>query len=364
MNPKRLLHGLALAFLCVLNLPSARGEIIYNNSSERKAPYRFVETRYEFGEEIILAGSPAGSWVLTNFQYEFFAEGPDFVQGHVTVKLRLYKNDGPSGKPGTKFYESDPRRVPVTKPAGAVFEYFGLSIPAPRSFTYAIEFTGVTSASSVKVQSGGLDLYGVPTIGQTYDDYWSRSGAGGTWELRGPTADEPDINFGCRVSGVYSGAPTITQQPESVFAYAQETVAFNVIVIGTAPLTYQWLKNGLPIAGAPNSATFTLNGVTVADAGMYSVKISNGLGSVTSVEAQLTIPSDLPGLRIKVRPPNVVAISWPVAFGSPWVLQETSSFDPPIVWTTSPASVAVVGGRFSVSVSSSTGQKFFRLFNP
>ena len=60
---------------------------------------------------------------------------------------------------------------------------------------------------------------------------------------------------------MYSGAPTITQQPESVFAYAQETVAFSVIAIGTAPLAYEWLKNGLPIAGAPNSATFTLNAV-------------------------------------------------------------------------------------------------------
>lgn len=329
------------------------------------APYRFVETTYEFGEEIILAGDPTGSWVITNFQYEFFATGPDFDHDRVSVVLRLYKNDGVNGLPGTKIYESRSRKVPPTGEAGYVFEYFDISVAVSQRLTYAIEFTGVSSSSSIKVQSGGLDLYGVPTVGQTFDDYWSRSGAGGTWELRGPTGGEPDINFGALVSGIYSGPPAITHAPQAISVFVGETARFEVVAIGTAPLAYQWLKNGVPIPAA-TASTFSILYAMSADEGMYSVTVSNGAGSVTSTPVELTVSDDYPKLRIVKAAGNTAIVSWASMFGSPaWSLRQTTSFDAPITWSATAGAVTESSGRRSVTVSTvGPGQLFFRLVKP
>ena len=60
-----------------------------------------------------------------------------------------------------------------------------------------------------------------------------------------------------------------------------------VAASGSGPITYQWLKDGTPIAGA-TAAVLTL-GVTGSDAGSYAVTVSNPLGSVTSNAAALTV---------------------------------------------------------------------------
>ena len=83
-------------------------------------------------------------------------------------------------------------------------------------------------------------------------------------------------------------APTIIQQPAGVAASEGTSVSFSVSVAGTTPLQYQWLKNDLPIANA-TSATFTLNPVTLTDAGEYKVRITNTAGQVTSNAATLTV---------------------------------------------------------------------------
>ncbi|MHC1766869.1 MAG: immunoglobulin domain-containing protein [Verrucomicrobiia bacterium] len=84
-------------------------------------------------------------------------------------------------------------------------------------------------------------------------------------------------------------APVITTQPASLAVAVGGTAAFSVTATGTAPLTYQWRKNGSPIAGA-TSSTFTINSVQTGDAGGYTVVVTNGAGSVTSSVATLTIP--------------------------------------------------------------------------
>jgi hypothetical protein len=85
-------------------------------------------------------------------------------------------------------------------------------------------------------------------------------------------------------------APAILTQPVSQTASFGVNVSFTVVASGTAPLAYQWRKNGTAIAGA-NSATLTLNSVTAAAVGNYSVFISNTAGSVTSDAATLTVTS-------------------------------------------------------------------------
>src|SRR4029077_18675598 len=59
-------------------------------------------------------------------------------------------------------------------------------------------------------------------------------------------------------------APTISTQPASVKIIAGQSATFNVAATGTAPLSYQWRKNGALISGA-NSSVYTTLAETTAD---------------------------------------------------------------------------------------------------
>ena len=84
-----------------------------------------------------------------------------------------------------------------------------------------------------------------------------------------------------------SVAPTITTQPASQTMLLGRTATFSVTASGTAPLVYQWYKNGAAVSEA-NSATFTTPVVTTADNNTtYSVTVSNSAGSITSSTATL-----------------------------------------------------------------------------
>src|SRR5262249_34551708 len=95
------LPALLACILVAVCLPTARGDILYNNSSTRETPERFAHSGFEFGDEIILAGS-VNEYIITNFQFEYFGFGPDFTNGNAFVTLRFYKNDGVDGIPNTK----------------------------------------------------------------------------------------------------------------------------------------------------------------------------------------------------------------------------------------------------------------------
>jgi len=90
--------------------------------------------------------------------------------------------------------------------------------------------------------------------------------------------------------GSSSGAPQITSEPQNVTASTGQSATFSVSASGTAPLTYQWLRDGNDIAGA-NQSSYTLPGVSTADSGaVFEVTVSNALGSVTSSGATLSVP--------------------------------------------------------------------------
>src|SRR5205809_103910 len=84
-------------------------------------------------------------------------------------------------------------------------------------------------------------------------------------------------------------APTITTQPASQTVTAGQTASFTVAATGTAPLSYQWNKNGTAITGA-TSSTYTTPATTNSDSGAhFTVVVSNTAGNVTSNAATLTV---------------------------------------------------------------------------
>ena len=83
-------------------------------------------------------------------------------------------------------------------------------------------------------------------------------------------------------------APAITAQPTNQTVLVGGTAAISVAATGTAPLSYQWSRNGANIIGATNT-TLTLSNVQLTNAGNYSVTITNIAGSTNSVAATLTV---------------------------------------------------------------------------
>jgi hypothetical protein len=58
---------------------------------------------------------------------------------------------------------------------------------------------------------------------------------------------------------------------------------------GTAPITYQWQKNGVAIPGATSSAYTTPAAATSDNGSLFTVSLSNSAGTVTSNGATLTV---------------------------------------------------------------------------
>ena len=80
----------------------------------------------------------------------------------------------------------------------------------------------------------------------------------------------------------FSGKPAISTQPASITVAPGQPATFSVVATGSAPLSYQWQRDGINIAGA-QSSSYTLASPTLTDNGaQFRVVVSNTLGSTTS----------------------------------------------------------------------------------
>ncbi|RZJ10185.1 MAG: hypothetical protein EOP39_09380 [Rubrivivax sp.] len=89
--------------------------------------------------------------------------------------------------------------------------------------------------------------------------------------------------------------PRIVTVPESVTTTDGAAVTFKVTAAGSAPLAYQWLRNGSAISGATDSSYAT----TLAYAGSgdrYTVQIANSAGQIVSAAAVATVNPNAPAI--------------------------------------------------------------------
>ncbi|ADO69563.1 discoidin domain-containing protein [Stigmatella aurantiaca] len=108
-------------------------------------------------------------------------------------------------------------------------------------------------------------------------------------------------------------APTIILQPASTAVTSGQPATFTVTATGTAPMTFQWSRNGTAIAGA-TAASYTTPATTSADNNaQFTVRLTNSLGSATSSAASLTVVA-----------PAAVAITTPPASRTAYVGQTTT----------------------------------------
>jgi sugar lactone lactonase YvrE len=81
--------------------------------------------------------------------------------------------------------------------------------------------------------------------------------------------------------------PVVAIQPFDQEVSAGQSVSFSVSATGTN-VTYQWLRNGVAIAGA-TGATYTIPAAQVSDEASYAVRIAGSGGSIDSTLGTLTV---------------------------------------------------------------------------
>jgi glucose/arabinose dehydrogenase len=87
-------------------------------------------------------------------------------------------------------------------------------------------------------------------------------------------------------------APEITSHPSDVTVSTGQPASFHVSASGTAPLSYQWQRDGGDIPGA-TASTYTLPSASLADDGaVFSAIVSNASGTATSNGATLHVTSN------------------------------------------------------------------------
>lgn len=135
--------------------------------------------------------------------------------------------------------------------------------------------TGTSGQTLWQIQ-GTPAVIGTYTVGLTAKDQ-ATSGAGRT-----VTAT---LTIHIFPNGV---APVITNQPTSLVVTQGQAAGLSVGASGSPPLTYFW-RNGTNVVSISANPTFTIANAQLADAGSYSVIVSNSAGTATSSPATLTV---------------------------------------------------------------------------
>ncbi len=101
-----------------------------------------------------------------------------------------------------------------------------------------------------------------------------------------------------------SAPVTMTLAPNPQIVGPGTMVGLQVQMSAKEPLTYQWLHNGTPMLGATNSV-LNLPGMSVANAGEYTVTVRNAVGTVAMSSALVSMF----GMQVSNRMPSLTVAS-------------------------------------------------------
>src|SRR6266581_1519973 len=185
-----------------------------------------------------------------------------------------------------------------------------------KSGGHSVKTAGFSISGAINPASGGsgttLTLGGAANATTTADGLGNYTFAGepnGTYTVVPshagftftPSSQSTAVNFTANAAPV---ASAITTQPGNQTVTAGQTATFTVVATGTAPLAYQWQKNGANIGGA-TAASYTTPATTTADSGSaFAVVVTNTAGTVTSAAATLTVNAAAVAPTITTQPVN------------------------------------------------------------
>lgn len=83
-------------------------------------------------------------------------------------------------------------------------------------------------------------------------------------------------------------APVVVSAPTNLTVFSGQPATFRVAATDSRPLTYQWWRGTVKVAGATNE-TYTIAKAIPALVGAYAVEVSNGESSTLTAPAQLAV---------------------------------------------------------------------------
>lgn len=164
--------------------------------------------------------------------------------------------------------------------------------------------------------------------------------------------------------------PTVTA-PADQFVRTGDPVTLTVNASGAAPLTYQWMKNGVALAGK-TSASLTIASAQLTDAGNYTVKVtSNGTTWATSTAGGLSVlnaPAVTPSLTVLPNKSATLAVTLSAATATthlhPFTYQWFKNTLVSGAWTLQDTGVTAAKFVIPVATNSSTGSYVCKVLPP
>jgi len=195
----------AISALSVGSTALAQSQTVYNNSTTKTGQDYAPGVGTEFGNEVSLAGGK--TYQLTSFALEYNAPA-----SAGTATINFYANNGApfngianSAMPGTALGSITATGLPATGTGGETFTVTpSTTITLPSTFTWTVSFSG---GSALAV---GLDTYGPPTVGQSFNDIWQKSGS--TWNLISTVNGVTTATFGAQIGAI----PTVIPEPTTM----------------------------------------------------------------------------------------------------------------------------------------------------
>ena len=208
-----------------------------------------------------LAGTPAAA---TGGSYTFTITAHNGVGADATQNFTLVVNQAAA--------ITSAASVTFTEGSSVVFAVFTTGYPRPQVSESGALPAGILFTSEVAALNGSATT---GTSGSYPITFTAHNGIG---------ADATQ-SFVLTVNS----APKISTQPSDQTANLGHPATFLVSATGTAPLTFQWRKDGVEIPNA-TSSTYTTPATTTADDGaIFDVVVTNVAGSATSDPALLTV---------------------------------------------------------------------------
>src|ERR1700722_13169787 len=149
----------------------------------------------------------------------------------------------------------------------------GSQTEAPGQVSFATTSTGgLTNAVTWKASAGTF-------VGNV----WTSPNTVGTYTITATSVDNPAVSV--TTTTTISG-PVIRTQP--VGQHDCSGGVLTLTVLAQYATSYQWNLGGTPIPGA-TSATYSVSAASSANAGNYTVTVTNGIGSTTSSVAAVAV---------------------------------------------------------------------------
>ena len=179
--------------------------------------------------------------------------------------------------------------------ANAVITVTGVPVVTTQP-TAATILTGSSQTLTVEAAGAGLSyqwyLDGAQIAGATGQSYVASAQGAYTVTVTNTAGTTTSASAMIQLSSTVT-TPVISTQPAAQTVNAGTTVKLSVAASGTS-LSYQWNKDGAAIAGA-TGPVYTIDTVSTASAGVYTVVVTNTAGAVTSAGATLTVNASVAG---------------------------------------------------------------------